>query len=147
MERMGEDSGLRRGGGIRWGTEPGWCNCAGSTWTQPVAFAEQSPHPTHSRNSSQEPTGREKSAASRWGIHRFFSSKGQIAWLSSQKEASSKDDVCLLRTKDMDYWNHVLWSDETKIFWFRWCQACVATTRWGVKRQVRLNDTKQGQEQ
>ncbi len=33
------------------------------------------------------------------------------------------------QTKDMDYWNHVLWSDETKIIWFRWCQACVAATR------------------
>ncbi len=34
------------------------------------------------------------------------------------------------QTKDMDYWNHVLWSDETKInlFWFR-CQAYVAATR------------------
>ncbi len=28
------------------------------------------------------------------------------------------------QTKDMDYWNHALWSDETKIhlFRFRWCQ-------------------------
>ncbi len=32
------------------------------------------------------------------------------------------------QTKDMDYWNYVLWSDETKfkLIWFRWCQACVA---------------------
>ncbi len=44
------------------------------------------------------------------------------AWLSSQKEASSKDDAQarkqfseVKQTKDMDYWNHVLWSDETKI--------------------------------
>ncbi len=45
------------------------------------------------------------------------------AWLSSQKEASSKDDAQEARkqfaeykqTKDMDYWNHILWSDETKI--------------------------------
>ena len=44
------------------------------------------------------------------------------AWLSSQKEASSKDDAQEIPqfaedklTKDMDYWNHVLWSDETKI--------------------------------
>ncbi len=42
------------------------------------------------------------------------------------------------QTKDMDYWNHVLWSDETKIIWFRWCQACVAAARWGVQRQVCL---------
>ncbi len=45
------------------------------------------------------------------------------AWLSSQKKASSKDDSQESpqkfaedkQTKDMDYWNHVLWSDETKI--------------------------------
>ncbi len=45
------------------------------------------------------------------------------AWLSSQKEASSKDDAQQSpqkfaedkQTKDMGYWNHVLWSDETKI--------------------------------
>ncbi len=36
------------------------------------------------------------------------------AWLSSQKEARKQfaEDK---HTKDMDYWNHVLWSDETKI--------------------------------
>ncbi len=43
-----------------------------------------------------------------------------FAWLSSQKEASSKDDAqespqTDKQTKDMDSWNHVLWSDETKI--------------------------------
>ncbi len=38
------------------------------------------------------------------------------AWLSSQKEASSKDDAQESpQTEDMDYWNHVLWSGETKI--------------------------------
>ncbi len=45
------------------------------------------------------------------------------AWLLFQKEASSKDDAHESRkqfaedkqTKDMDYWNHVLWYDETKI--------------------------------
>ena len=46
------------------------------------------------------------------------------AWLLSQKEASSKDDAQEnprkqfaedKHTKGMDYWNHVLWSDETKI--------------------------------
>jgi len=46
------------------------------------------------------------------------------AWLSSQKETSSKDDAQESlqtvfaedkHTKDMNYWNHVLWSDETKI--------------------------------
>ncbi len=42
------------------------------------------------------------------------------------------------QTKDMDNWNHVLWSDKTKIIWFRWCQACVAAARWGVQRQVCL---------
>ncbi len=38
------------------------------------------------------------------------------------------------QTKDMDYWNH----DQDKLIWFRWCQACVAATRWGVQRQVCL---------
>ncbi len=42
------------------------------------------------------------------------------------------------QTKDMDYWNHVVWWDQDKLIWFRWCQACVATTRWGVQRQVCL---------
>ncbi len=43
-------------------------------------------------------------------------------WLSFQKEASFKDNAQARKqfaedkqTKDMDYWNHVLWSDETKI--------------------------------
>ncbi len=51
-----------------------------------------------------------------------------------QKEATSK--ACKQfaedkQTKYMDYWNHVLWSDETKInvFLFRWCQACMAASR------------------
>ncbi len=31
------------------------------------------------------------------------------------------------------------WSDDQdKLIWFRWCQACVAVTRWGVERQVCL---------
>ncbi len=57
------------------------------------------------------------------------------AWLSSLKEASSKDDAqeSLFaedkQTKDMDHWNHVLWSDETKINIFAYCtgQACLQT--------------------
>ncbi len=36
------------------------------------------------------------------------------AWLSSQKEASSKDDA-EESPQTLDYWNHVLWSDETEI--------------------------------
>ncbi len=33
--------------------------------------------------------------------------------------------------KRMNYWNHVLWSDESKVdlFDLRWCQPCVAATR------------------
>ncbi len=44
------------------------------------------------------------------------------------------------QTKDMDYWNQcaVVWLDQDKRIWFRWCQACVATTRWWVQRPVCL---------
>ncbi len=42
------------------------------------------------------------------------------------------------QNKDMDYWNHVPWWDQDKLIWFRWCQARVAETRWGVQRQVSL---------
>lgn len=39
------------------------------------------------------------------------------------------------QTKDIDYWNHLLLSDETKmkLFGFRWC---VVGTRWREQRQV-----------
>ncbi len=55
--------------------------------------------------------------------HTPYTASNWSASLSSQKEASSKDDAQESRkqfaedkqTKDMDYWNHVLWSDETKI--------------------------------
>ncbi len=43
------------------------------------------------------------------------------------------------QTKDIDYWTcPVVWWDQDKLIWFRWCQACVAATRWGVQRQVCL---------
>ncbi len=32
----------------------------------------------------------------------------------------------------------MVWWDQDKLIWFRWCQACVAATRWGVQRQVCL---------
>ncbi|KAK5857003.1 hypothetical protein PBY51_010275 [Eleginops maclovinus] len=55
--------------------------------------------------------------------HTLHTVSNWSAWLSSQKEASSKDDAKEPRkqfaedkqTEDMDYWNHVLWSDETQI--------------------------------
>ncbi len=43
------------------------------------------------------------------------------------------------QTKDMDYWNHVQWPDETKINLFGSDGACVAGTRWGVQRQMCLD--------
>ncbi len=70
------------------------------------------------------------------------------ARLSSQKDASSKDDaqeslqtVCW---KQADYGHGLLepcpvvWWDQDKLIWFRWCQTCVGVTRWGVQRQVCL---------
>ncbi len=48
--------------------------------------------------------------------HMPHTASNRSAWLSSQKEASSKDDALAedKQTKDMDSWNHILWSDETK---------------------------------
>ncbi len=69
------------------------------------------------------------------------------AWLSSRRKPllkmmhkkARKQFAEDKQTNDMDYWNHVLWWwDQDKLVWFRWCQACVAATRWGVQRQVCL---------
>ncbi len=67
------------------------------------------------------------------------------AWLSSQEEASSKDEaqeslqtVCW---RQADYGHGLLepcpvvWCDQDKLIWFRWCQACVAATRWGEYKE------------
>ncbi len=32
----------------------------------------------------------------------------------------------------------MVWWDQDKLIWFRWCHTCVAATRWGVQRQVCL---------
>ncbi len=32
----------------------------------------------------------------------------------------------------------MVWWDQDKLIWFRWCQACVAASRWGVQRQLCL---------
>ena len=54
--------------------------------------------------------------------HTPHTASNRSALLSSQRKASSKDDSQESQqfaedkqTKYMDYWNHVLWSDETKI--------------------------------
>ncbi len=40
--------------------------------------------------------------------------------------------------KDEDYWDSILWSDETKInvFWNWWLQNCMASQRWGIQRKM-----------
>ncbi len=39
------------------------------------------------------------------------------------------------QTKDIDW---LVWWNQDKLIWFRWCQACRTTTRWGVQRRVCL---------
>ena len=36
----------------------------------------------------------------------------------------------------------VVWWDQDKLIWFSWCQACVATTRWGVQSKRVLHTVK-----
>ncbi len=40
--------------------------------------------------------------------------------------------------KDEDYWDSILWSDETKInvFWNWWLQNCMVSQRWGIQRKM-----------
>ncbi len=78
--------------------------------------------------------------------HMLHTASNWSAWLSPQKEDSSKDaqespqTVCWRQADEgHGLLEHVLWSDETKIdVLFTWCQACVAATSWGVQRQVCL---------
>ncbi len=61
------------------------------------------------------------------------------AFLKMMHKKARKQFIEDKQTKDMDYWNHpVVWWDQDKLIWFRWCQACVAATGWGVQRQVCL---------
>ena len=66
-----------------------------------------------------------------------------VEWLSSQKETSSKDDAqrkaanILLQSSRLKTWVTGTMSCK-KLIWFRWCQACVAATRWRVQRQLCL---------
>ncbi len=46
--------------------------------------------------------------------HTLHTASNWSAWLSSQKEASSKDDAQESPQIFFYYWNHCLWSDETK---------------------------------
>ncbi len=42
--------------------------------------------------------------------------------------------------KDEDYWDSILWSDETKIcFWNWWLQNCMASQRWEIQRKIQWN--------
>ncbi len=40
--------------------------------------------------------------------------------------------------KDEDYWDSILWRDETKIncFWNWWLQNCMASQRWRIQRKM-----------
>ena len=80
--------------------------------------------------------------------HTLHTVSNWSAWLSSQKEASCKDDAQKARKQfadDRQTKGHgllepcpVVWWDQDKLIWFRWCQVCVAVTSWGVQRQVCL---------
>ncbi len=86
-------------------------------------------------------------AACQCSDHTPHTESNWSAWLSSRRKPllkmmhkkARKQFAEDKQTNDMDYWNHVLWWwDQDKLVWFRWCQACVAATRWGVQRQVCL---------
>ncbi len=54
-------------------------------------------------------------SACQFSDHMTHTASNWSAWLLSQKEASSKDDAQESPQTVLDYWNHVLWSDETNI--------------------------------
>ena len=72
------------------------------------------------------------------------STSNWCAWLSPQEEASSEDNT--QESLQTVCWRHVnkahgllescpmVWWDEDKFVWFRWLQACVSATRWGIQR-------------
>ncbi len=58
-------------------------------------------------------------------------------WLKMMHKKARKQFVEDKQTKDMELCP-VVWGDQDKLIWFRWCQVCVAATRCGVQRQVCL---------
>ncbi len=85
-----------------------------------------------------------KRSACQCSDHTPHTASNWSAWLSFQKEASSKDDAqespqtfCWRQAEDTDYWNYVMWSDETKINLFGsvW-SVCGGNKVRGTKRSV-----------
>ncbi len=53
----------------------------------------------------------------------------------TRKPANSLLKTSRLRTWITGTYGPVVWWDQDKRICFRWCQACVVATRWGVQRQ------------
>ncbi len=61
-------------------------------------------------------------------------------WIKASAKCINVNVNSLLKTSKLRTWitGTVVWWDQDKLIWFRWCQVCVVATRWGVQRQVCL---------